>query len=174
MALGDYRHPVPRWITWLWKPWAFLPPVLHHVDKVRSDLQPSDSCQSQDFQVEVCLSSLMSEVHLAACERSGHDGGPHISVVLEPFLKDWVKNVHKTMNGFITLFDSSELMLSPGAFCNPTSISWSKLPFYGGKKKELWQNLWLSLWNFWSPAWNCPAPVSVWWLHVLLLKDRNI
>ena len=87
--------------------------MLHHVDKVRSDLQPSHSCQSQDFQVEMGLSSLMSEVHLAVCERSGHDGGPQISVVLEPFLKDWVKNVHKTMNGFITLFDSSELMLRP-------------------------------------------------------------
>lgn len=49
-----------------------------------------------------------------ACECSGHDGGPHISVVLESFLKDWVKNVHKAINRFITLFDRSGLMLSPG------------------------------------------------------------
>lgn len=49
-----------------------------------------------------------------ACECSGHDGRPHISVVLEPLLKDWVKNVHEATNGFITLFDSSGLMFSPG------------------------------------------------------------
>lgn len=95
MALEDhYRQPVPCWIILGLESHG---PFLHQCSITWTNsiqtLQTLDSTQSQDFQVEMGLSSLMSgvEVHLAACECSGHDGGPHISVVLESFLKDWVK-----------------------------------------------------------------------------------